>query len=288
MSGRILGSAADGNAVSRDTLVGPPDRVRWIAAATSEVEGMVTAGGRNFYGGILARDSFNGLRLWHRDLRKNGRNNADAFSLPRLPGDGARPIASHRLLFAVLQNRPVALDAATGEVVLEFGDMVNPTAVMHDGRRVIAADDDSVRAFSVEDGQEIWKVPALGPQNIIGDGSIVTFIQGRVRRGEKAEAMALDAETGAEKMATRRLFVAGFHDSYSAVKRAAGVRSIHAERPTTPATALHVVSAATGEHRWSKEYPPGMNHKRQARAMFVDDDLWILHGGKINTSDKRN
>ena len=54
--------AADGNAVSLDSLVGPPERVRWIAAATSEVEGMVTAGGRNFYGGILARDSFNGLR----------------------------------------------------------------------------------------------------------------------------------------------------------------------------------------------------------------------------------
>ncbi|MEK6238022.1 MAG: class I SAM-dependent methyltransferase, partial [Planctomycetales bacterium] len=47
--------AADGNAVSQDTEVGPPKRVRWIAAATSEVEGMVSAGGRNFYGGILAR-----------------------------------------------------------------------------------------------------------------------------------------------------------------------------------------------------------------------------------------
>ena len=67
--------AADGNAVSSDTLVGPPERVRWIAAATSEVEGMVTAGGRNFYGGILARDSFNGLRLWHRDLAKSEENN---------------------------------------------------------------------------------------------------------------------------------------------------------------------------------------------------------------------
>ena len=29
-----------------------------------------------------------------------------------------------------------------------------------------------------------------------------------------------------------------------------------------------------------------MNHARQARAMFLEDDLWILHGGKINTSDK--
>ena len=43
---------------------------------------------------------------------------------------------------------------------------------------------------------------------------------------------------------------------------------------------------ARGEHQWSKEFPPGMNHARQARAMFLEDDLWILHGGKINTSDK--
>ena len=35
---------ADGNAVSMDTIVGPPERVRWVAAATSEVEGLVTDG----------------------------------------------------------------------------------------------------------------------------------------------------------------------------------------------------------------------------------------------------
>ena len=94
--------SADGNPVSGDTLVGPPDRVRWIAAATSEVEGMVTAGGRNFYGGILSRDSFNGLRLWHRDLKK-GDINPPEFDLPRLSANDARPIASERLLFAVRQ-----------------------------------------------------------------------------------------------------------------------------------------------------------------------------------------
>lgn len=29
-----------------------------------------------------------------------------------------------------------------------------------------------------------------------------------------------------------------------------------------------------------------MNHNRQASAMFTDDDLWILHGGKENTETK--
>ena len=99
--------AADGNAVSMDTMVGPPERVRWIAAATSEVEGMVTAGGRNFYGGILARDSFNGLRLWHRTLNKKGEVNAEDFEIPRLARNGSRPIASDQFLFAILQGHPV-------------------------------------------------------------------------------------------------------------------------------------------------------------------------------------
>ena len=39
---------------------------------------------------------------------------------------------------------------------------------------------------------------------------------------------------------------------------------------------IHVVSAETGEPLWSRNFPPGMNHRRQARAMFVEDDLWIL------------
>ncbi|MAD79752.1 MAG: hypothetical protein CMJ50_02750 [Planctomycetaceae bacterium] len=276
--------AADGNAVSRDTLVGPPDRVRWIAAATSEVEGMVTAGGRNFYGGILARDSFNGLRLWHRDLRKS-ENNPDDFSLPRLSRDGARPVASDELVFAVLQNRPVALDAATGEVVVALGDMLNPKTVIHDGTRVIAADSNSVRAFDTETGKESWNVAAAEPANVISDGATVAYIQGRVRRGEKLEAVSLVADRGTVKwrrddypwlpLTARTVLAKG-----QLVFEASTLNDNDADN------GIHVVSAATGEHRWSKEYPPGMNHTRQARAMFVEDDLWILHGGKVNTSDK--
>ncbi len=278
--------AADGNAVSNDTLVGPPQRVRWVAAATSEVEGMVTAGGRNFYGGILARDSFNGLRLWHRDLKKASDTNQAEFNLPKLSRDGPRPVASDRLLFAVLKNRPVAMDARTGEVVVEFQDMVSPKIVMHDGHRIIAADENSIGAFNTETGKGMWKITFSDPRNIVADGNIVAFIQGRVRRGEKVEAVALDAETGSVKW--RR-------DDYSWLDRttrtvlAKGqlVFEVSTMNDDDADNGIHVVAAETGKHRWSKEYPPGMNHRRQARAMFLEDDLWILHGGKINTSDTK-
>jgi outer membrane protein assembly factor BamB len=279
--------AADGNAVSQDTLVGPPERVRWIAAATSEVEGMVTAGGRNFYGGILSRDSFNGLRLWHRNLKKGGPENTADFSLPRLSRDGIRPVASDRLVFAVLKNKTVALDAATGEVVVEFGDMASPKTVIHDGYRVIAADADSVRAFDIATGKQSWKIEAPDPQNVIADGNLVTYIQGRVRRGETAEAVAVDAATGEVKW-HRSDYPWLARTARTVMSKGQLVFEVSTLNDDDGDNGIHVVAADTGEHRWSKNYPPGMNHMRQARAMFLNDDLWILHGGKTNTSDKEN
>lgn len=276
--------AADGNAVSLDTQVGPPERVRWVAAATSEVEGMVTAGGRNFYGRILARDSFNGLRLWHRDLREKGTNNPKAFSLPRLGSTGPRPIASDRLLFALMQDRPVALDAATGEVVVELGDMVHPTALIHAGSRVIAADADTIRAFDPENGHELWKTAVPDPRNVVTDGRVIAFIQGRVRRGDIVEAAAIDAKTGNYKWKRTDLPWAS-RTTRTVLAKGQLVFEVSTLNDNDEGNGIHVVSSETGDHRWSKHYPPGMNHRRQARAMFLEDDLWILHGGKINNTD---
>jgi outer membrane protein assembly factor BamB len=276
--------AADGNAVSHDSLVGPPERIRWIAAATSEVEGLVTAGGRNFYGGILARDSFNGLRLWHRDLKQGSAVDPQVFELPRLSRDGARPIASDALLFAVMDNRPVALDPKTGDVAVRYGDLVNPTALIHQGERVIVADSESLRAFDAVQGDEIWSVASPDPRNIVADDRFVAFLQGRIRRGDKVGVVVVKADTGS---------LVWQHDDYPWLARTArtvlGNGLLVFEASTLndhdAGNGIHVVAADTGRHHWSKEYPPGMNHNRQARAMFLDDDLWILHGGKLNTSD---
>ncbi|MFK8113070.1 MAG: PQQ-binding-like beta-propeller repeat protein, partial [Rubripirellula sp.] len=277
--------ASDGNAVSLDTLVGPPDRVRWIAAATSEVEGMVSHGGRNFYGGTLARDSFNGLRLWHRDLNRAGELDAAKFNLPKLARDGARPIASEQYVFAIMKNQAVAFNSATGEIAVEYGKIAKPTSIIHDGTSVIVADADSVHAFNTETGKEIWMIEAADPRNIIADGQVVSFIKGRVKRGEQAEAFALDAKTGEVKwhrddypwlvLTTRTVLAKGML-----------IFEVSTLNDHDDGNGIHVVSADTGEHSWSKNFPPGMNHARQARAMCLAGDLWILHGGKTNTSDK--
>jgi len=277
--------AANGNAVSLDTLVGPPERVRWIAAATSEVEGMVTSGGRNFYGGMLSRDSFNGLRLWHRDLKQGTEANAVGFTLPKLTTDSVRPVASKRLVFGVLKDRPVAFDAATGEVAIEFGDIANPNSMIHDEKQVILSDDKSVRAFDIETGKELWQIESSAPRNVVTDGKWVSFLQGQVRRGEKTEAVVVASTTG--KVAWRRSDFPWLSRTARTVM--AGGQLVFEVSTLSDHDAdngIHVVAVDTGKHSWSKNFPPGMNHKRQARAMFLKGDLWILHGGKVNTDDK--
>ncbi len=273
---------SDGNAVSSDTEVGPPRRVRWVAAATWEVEGMVSAGGRNFYGGILARDGFNGLRLWHRDLARGGDANATEFKLPRIPGDGARPVASPELLFAVLKGRPVALDAANGEVKREFSGVEQPNAILNHEEVVIVSGPNAVHGFNAKTGTEIWKIAAMQPHNVIAGSGLVSFIHGRPKRGEKSEAVTADLRSGqifwrrADFPWLDRVTRTVLHQEHLAFE-------VSSLSDHDAGNAVHLAMAQTGDFAWEKTYPPGMNHKRQARALFLDDAMWILHGGRINT-----
>ncbi|MCB1230278.1 MAG: PQQ-binding-like beta-propeller repeat protein [Verrucomicrobiae bacterium] len=277
---------ADGNAVSRDTAVGPPERVRWVASAMAEVEGLVTEGGRNFYGGVLARDSFNGLRLWHRDLQK-GEVNDPAFNLPALSYDRARPIASDKYLFAVAQGKLVALEAATGEIVRTYEGIGEPDEIIHHHDVVIASDPTQVRAFSTETAEELWHIEAGDPRNLAANSETVTLIRGRPKRGEKSEAVAVDLYSGEIKWKRSdypwldQVFRVVMHGDQAAYE-------VSSLSDHDAGNGLHLLSAETGNLAWELDFAPGMNHKRQARAMFTDDDLWILHGGKVNTADKEN
>ena len=277
---------ADGNAVSTDTAVGPPRRIRWVAAARHEVEGMVSAGGRNYYGSLLARDSFNGLRLWHYDIAKAKHNSGD-FDLPRLSSSQARPIAAEKYVFAIVNSQLIALDATTGEKVREYGGLKRPKELLHHEDTVIASDDDSLRAYDVESGKERWMFKGGEINNVVAGYGVVTFIHGRVKRGEKLTAAALDLNTGKVKWQDNQF------DFLPKVTRTV----LYKDQLTFELSSLNdndhgneikIVSAQTGEPRWEKAYPPGMNHRRQARAMYLNDKLWILHGGKTNYMDKEN
>ncbi len=276
--------AASGNAVSSDTAVGPPRRIRWVAAARNEVEGMVTAGGRNYYGGMLARDSFNGLRIWHVDIHQNKHNSGD-FDLPRLSSKLARPVASEKYVFAVVQGKLVALDGLTGETIRDFGDLDEPRELLFHEGSILAADENVLRAYDVESGSELWSMEAGETRNLVAGHGIATFIQGRLKRGEKAEAVTVDIKTGKVKWRN------SCHEFLRDVQRTVLANGqiayeLSSFNDDDTGNGLKVVSAETGSQLWEKAFPPGMNHRRQARAMYLEDKLWILHGGKTNYQDK--
>jgi len=277
---------ASGNAVSRDTAVGPPERVRWVAAAMAEVEGLVSDGGRNFYGGVLARDSFNGLRLWHRDLMK-GELNDSQFNLPKLSPARARPVASGKYLFAIVRGKLAAMEAASGKVVNTYPDLGEPDEVIYHRDIVIVADEKHVTAFSTQTAKQLWRQPANDPRNLAAANNTVCYIRGRLSRGEQAEAMAVDLTTGKTKWQAshfpwlKRVYRTVMHGEHVAYEESS--LSDH-----DAGNALHLLSSENGQLAWEKNFAPGMNHKRQARAMFSDGDLWILHGGKENTTTKES
>jgi outer membrane protein assembly factor BamB len=269
--------SASGNAVSSDTVVAPPRRVRWVVGAQAEVPGIVTAGGRNFYGAALARDSFNGLRLWNRDLLNPA--NSGALAMQRVPPDVPPPVADESYLFAVSGGKLLALDATDGETVRQYPAAGQPRQLLYDETTIIVADTWSVRALDVESGRLLWRHDASAPRCVVAGDGFVGLIRGRRERGEACELVVLDKRSGAVRWnrddqpwaakVTRCVYdqntlayeVSSFNDN-------------------APGNALHLLSADDGRVLWQREFLPGMNHIRQARAMFVGDRLWILQGGK--------
>ena len=129
---------ASNNAVSDDTVVGPPRGLRWTCGPEfarshehfASMSGMVTAGGRIFYvidegpissvylppkWKLVARDAFSGVLLWDRPITSWEARLRGFRSGP--PEIGRRLVATgDRVYVALNYGEPVTvLDAATGE-----------------------------------------------------------------------------------------------------------------------------------------------------------------------------
>lgn len=131
------------NAVSRDTLVGPPRHFQWLAEPRysrhhdhmSAASAMVAAGGRLFYifdhGSsmsiqlpsrwlLVARDAFSGVVLWKKPIATW---HTQMFRLKSGPVQVTRRLvaAGERVYVTLGWEAPVsALDAASGELVREY------------------------------------------------------------------------------------------------------------------------------------------------------------------------
>ncbi|MCL4207016.1 MAG: PQQ-binding-like beta-propeller repeat protein [Pirellulaceae bacterium] len=198
----------DGNPVSQDELVGPPREVQWLAGPRyskqhwgPRVGAAVTAGGRLFTVEdetptstfniadrwmLIARDAFNGIELWRRELpewasgvwdasRRNpeAQRLADEFSWGVFSsGTGGRGpesmqtmVATGDRLFVPLGARqPVTmLDAATGEVLRTFSDTPSPKKTVFADGLLLVGDDRQVCAVEPETGGVRWRVEGSYP-----------------------------------------------------------------------------------------------------------------------------
>jgi outer membrane protein assembly factor BamB len=161
------------NAVSRDTVVGPPRRLQWVGSPLysrhhdrmSSVSAVVSAGGRVFSifdeatpisilappeWSLIARDAFNGTILWRRPIERWHPHlwplKSGPAQLPR------RLVASDQTVYVTLSlNGPLlALDAATGQTVREYeGTAATEEILLDDGTLFLRVD---LRAAEPEAG----------------------------------------------------------------------------------------------------------------------------------------
>ena len=174
--------SAEGNMVSRDELVGPPRHLRWVSdpifqrhhGIEPSITATVTSGGRIFYiideapvgfGGmpgqwrLVARDAFNGVLLWRRDVNRWGshawsywtESHAARFNHPLHVRK--RLVAKADRVYVTLGfDSPItALDAASGETVATYeGTDFADEFVLHDGVLYAAVNDGPQRPWPGE------------------------------------------------------------------------------------------------------------------------------------------
>ncbi len=264
--------AADGNAVSRDKLVGPPRRIRWVAGPSVEISNMVTAAGRNYYGGVWTRDAFNGLRLWQRELNPSPQRGGFAF---HYASGSVRPVAAGDRLLVVTDGCVTALDGLTGEAKQTYPEAAKPAELLAVGDTLLAIDGESLRSVALDGGQLRWKYEAPSLRYVVANRDGIFLMEGTARRGESPKAVCLEPADGSVRWkfgegawpALARRIVC--HEDWV-------VFEVSTLNDTKEGNAIVVLSAVDGELLWSRDFVPSMNHMKQARAMFAGDLLWIL------------
>ncbi|MFC1498923.1 PQQ-binding-like beta-propeller repeat protein, partial [Verrucomicrobiota bacterium] len=206
---------ADGNAVAQDTVVGPPKYLKWkggpLWGRSHEEMGvlnaMVTSGGRLFYimdeGSIasvrlpakwrlVARDAFNGVVLWKREV-SSWTDNLRPFRTG--PAHlNSRVVAAGDVVYATLGlDQPVtALDAATGKTIRSYPGTEYTEEIIHEkGVLYLVVGTSEFDSESYEDREgnvNSWLKGAFG-----GD---YLRRRGEPKASSKRFVAAVDAKTG--------------------------------------------------------------------------------------------
>jgi len=278
-----------GNAVSADKLVQKAQRIRWLAGPLVHASNIVTAGGRFFTHGVIARDAFNGLLLWNRKLDPPPSRIDSSWHGVK---GSALPVASADRFYAVNEGNLQALDAATGETVKVYADAGTPVEFLNIGGTLVTTDakTSTVRAINAKSGKLLWSHKAVIPVTsmVAGDGGVYFYEGGqdfkagnhislRRKAGGPRAIVKLDLATGkpawrlaeadhpwAEK--GRRL---SYHRGFLVCEL-----SRFTDNPTG-GNAIQVIATDTGKVLWGREFVPHMNHRSQARALHINSLIWI-------------
>jgi len=155
---------ADGNPVAKDSIVGPPERLQWVGGPLwarhhdhmASMTSLVSAGGRLFYildegptasiqlppqWRLVARDAFNGIILWKRDIDKW---NNHQYPLKSGPAHLLRRLVAvgDRVYVTLGIDAPVtAIDAASGRTVMTYkGSEYTREIIVSEGVTFFVAD----------------------------------------------------------------------------------------------------------------------------------------------------
>ena len=314
----------DRNPVSEDVFVGPPRRMQWMDGPAwskkhwgPRISAMVTAGGRLFYVQdetptslfniaakwvLIARDAFNGVILWRRDLpdwtgggwgRVVRRETSPSVSPELVLGvwgelsggggirDATRVMVAvdDRLYVPLSADAPVsALDVATGEVLRTYEGIAPVQEVAVADGVLLIGGRGKIRAVEPETGEELWEV--AGDNISAKDGqAYFTTPRGRsvvcvdLKRGERLweiEFARAIRETVGSAADDKTGFVGPLQ---------AGVGIVLASFPKGRINQTVAISAASGEPLWQKPFG-GMPYGRGSGPFFIGDLIWALNSGK--------
>ncbi|NOY82551.1 MAG: PQQ-binding-like beta-propeller repeat protein [Kiritimatiellaeota bacterium] len=288
---------ATGNAASSDKRVGPPRRMQWAASPRwnrgVKTSCLVSARGRIFYvlddsrfgsstrtWSLIARDAYNGIRLWRHVLpswggARGGKKVGPAQIQRRL-------VAVRDKVYATLgESAPVSvLDAATGkpvrvlkgteraeEFIVSAGVLValvdpNPLTAARRGRprqrlRLVALDPRT--------GELLWQHPeaVILPLTLAADGKQVVYHDGKTIK-------SLDLRTGAPHWTSPPTGQSIVHKDSANSDRPGAMKSTIILAPQFAPTLiiydgvvafaggcrLNVVSADDGRELWRSDYAP--------------------------------
>ncbi|NQU21818.1 MAG: PQQ-binding-like beta-propeller repeat protein [Candidatus Nealsonbacteria bacterium] len=216
----------DGNAVARDTIVGPPRRLQWIAKpywsrhhhTVPSATAFVSAGPRVFYivdeapGGmdgsapdkwvLVARDAFNGLPLWRKPMPEWGWKTWSADWKVRftIPTHIARRLVAvgDRVYVTLGFNAPLTeLDAATGEVLRVFeGTELTDEILVSDGKLILALNQARQRPGPISDDQPAKSASPRSSEPPVGKSVAVVDVGSGKMLWKTGDYVGLRSKTG--------------------------------------------------------------------------------------------